>query len=112
MNRWLSGALFLWAATQANASEQLLCRFPSTEDGKLFETPKIDVTVYGSRGRQLERGSTSVLRAHSCRSMLPSVIAGPAGRFMPAGYWKNRLLENPGLQAVNALRLKVLYDAS
>ncbi len=43
MNRWLSRALFLWAATQANASEQLLCRFPSTEDGKLFETLKIDV---------------------------------------------------------------------
>ena len=44
MTRWLSSALILWAATQANASEQLLCRFPSTEDGTLFETLKIDVT--------------------------------------------------------------------
>lgn len=44
MTCWLSSALILWAATQANASEQLLCRFPSTEDGTLFETLKIDVT--------------------------------------------------------------------
>ena len=44
MTRWLSSALILWAATQANASEQLLCRFPSTEDGTLVETLKIDVT--------------------------------------------------------------------
>jgi hypothetical protein len=44
MTRWLSGVLFLWAATQANASDQLLCRFPSTEDGTVFETLKIDVT--------------------------------------------------------------------
>ena len=44
MTRWLGSALILWAATQANASEQLLCRFPSTEDGTLFETLKIDVT--------------------------------------------------------------------
>jgi hypothetical protein len=44
MTRWLSGAFLLWAATQANASDQLLCRFPSTEDGTLFETLKIDVT--------------------------------------------------------------------
>ena len=44
MTRWLAGALLLWAATQANASDQLLCRFPSTEDGTLSETLKIDVT--------------------------------------------------------------------
>jgi hypothetical protein len=44
MTRWLSGALILWAATQANASEQLLCRFPSTEDGTLYETLKIEVS--------------------------------------------------------------------
>jgi hypothetical protein len=44
MTRWLAGALLLWAATQANASEQLLCRFPSTEDGRLFETLQIDVS--------------------------------------------------------------------
>lgn len=44
MTRWLSVALVLWVATQAKASDQLLCRFPSTEDGTLFETLKIDVT--------------------------------------------------------------------
>ena len=44
MTCWLSSALILWAATQANASDQLLRRFPSTEDGTLSETLKIDVT--------------------------------------------------------------------
>jgi hypothetical protein len=50
MHRWLSGAPILWAATQANASEQLSCRFPSTEDGGLFETLQIDVSKDGSSG--------------------------------------------------------------
>jgi hypothetical protein len=44
MTRWLAGALLLWAATQANASDQLLYRFPATEDGTLLETLRIDVT--------------------------------------------------------------------
>jgi hypothetical protein len=44
MTRWLNGALILWGVMQANASEELLCRFPSTDDGPLFETLKIDVT--------------------------------------------------------------------
>jgi hypothetical protein len=44
MHRWLTGAGFFLAVTQANASEQLLCRFPPTDDGMLFETLKIEVT--------------------------------------------------------------------
>ena len=73
MTRWLSGALFSWAATQANASDQLLCHFPSTEDGALFETLKIDVAedeevsvwhVWEPEGGQPERAELEKVIYH------------------------------------------------